>query len=73
MSDEIKDGQTLSSMGEIETIYEGGWDHNLNRIGKWGQGERLGDRISMRCRLFVVRPSNHERTSDIIVLRATNC
>ena len=24
-----KEGPTLSSMGEIETIYEGGWDHDL--------------------------------------------
>src|SRR5205814_3058800 len=32
VSDDMKEGPTLSSMGEIETIYKGGWDHDLHRI-----------------------------------------
>jgi len=32
VSDDMKEGPTLSSMGEIETIYEGGWCHDMYRI-----------------------------------------
>jgi hypothetical protein len=32
VSDDMKEGATLSSMGEIETIYEGGWYHDSHRI-----------------------------------------
>jgi hypothetical protein len=32
VSDDMKEGPTPSSMGEIETIYAGGWFHDVHRI-----------------------------------------
>ena len=46
VSDDMKEGPTLSSMGEIETIYAGGWYHDVHRIRssqKWTQIAAIDD------------------------------
>jgi len=48
MSDDMKEGPTLSSMGEIETIYEGGWDHDhigFDHHKKWTQAAAVDDQV----------------------------
>jgi hypothetical protein len=57
VSDDMKEGPTLSSMGEIETIYEGGWDHDLHRIRSpqeldAGRGHRRSGKIIREMRVL---------------------
>ncbi len=53
MSDDMKEGPTLSSMGETVTIYEGGW--SMTYIGfdhhkKWTQAAAVDDQGKIiRC------------------------
>jgi hypothetical protein len=57
MSDDMKERPTLSSMGEIETMYEGGWSNDIHRIrssqevdasGEWWKQDRRGDGSTTR-------------------------